>query len=65
MKTVCMRCEHGKGYFVGNGIIYIGKDGSVTVETKEEIIDFPVNTIKFCPWCGKRLHPTEKGGEQG
>ncbi len=50
-----MRCEHGKGYFVGGKIIYIGKDGSVAIETNGEIIDFPAKTIKFCPWCGKKL----------
>lgn len=64
MKSVCMRCEHGKGYFVGKSIIYIGKDGSISIETNGEIIDFPASTIKFCPWCGKRLHPTEKGGTE-
>jgi hypothetical protein len=57
-----MRCEYGKGYFVDKKIIYIGKDGSVSIEANGEIMDFPVKTIKFCPWCGKRLHPTEKGG---
>lgn len=65
MKDVCMRCEYGKGYFVGGKTIYIGKDGSIEISTKHyEIVNLPANTIKFCPWCGKRLHPTEKGGGQ-
>ena len=54
-EDICMRCEHGKGYFVGGNILYIGKDGSVSVESNGEIIDFPAKTIKFCPWCGKKL----------
>lgn len=54
-KDTCMRCEHGKGYFVGKKIIYIGKDGSVAIEANGEIIDFPEKTIKFCPWCSKKL----------
>ena len=59
-KEVCMRCDHGKGYFVRGMALYIGKDGSVAVETNTkpnegEIINFPEKTIKFCPWCGKKL----------
>lgn len=50
---VCMRCEHGKGYIIGGKVLYVYKDGSVAVDTKDVSIDFPMNTIRFCPWCGK------------
>ena len=62
MENVCMRCEHGKGFFAGKKIIYIGKDGSVAIEANGEILDFPAKTIKFCPWCGRNLRQAEKGG---
>lgn len=55
-KEGCMRCEHGKGYFVGGQVLYVYKDGSVAVDTKNNVcIDFPEKTIKFCPWCGKKF----------
>lgn len=65
MKQVCMRCEHGKGYFSGGKIIYVGKDGSVSVDTRDgPIIDLPIGTIKYCPWCGKKLGITPAKGDK-
>ncbi len=67
MKTVkgCVRCNIGKGFYSPNGCwMFIGKDGSFAVRTEDGFIDFPIGTIQYCPWCGKELHPTEKGGEK-
>lgn len=56
----CMRCNHGKGFYTGAAWIFIGEDGSLSITTsKDNIVDFPANTITHCPWCGKPL----KGGE--
>lgn len=55
-KEECLRCKIGKGYYIDNKIVYIGRDGSVSIDTKTQaIIDLPKGTFKYCPFCGKKL----------
>lgn len=55
-KEECLRCKIGKGYYIGDKIIYIGRDGSCSIDTKTlPILDLPKGTFKYCPFCSREL----------
>ena len=55
-KEECLRCKIGKGFYTGDKIVFIGRDGSVSIDTKTtSIVDLPIGTFKYCPFCGRKL----------